>query len=406
MTSKPIVYWAPPIEVPAIKNNASNMITNNLVKTRLILDKILDNINDGDKVAVKVHVGEAQNTHYLRPDYVREVVRAIKEKGGIPSLVETNGLGMHSQTIDFSEGYDICVAHRTCAEDHEKIANLHGYNEITIGASLQLVDGENGLDGKMVDIDGIHLKKVSVGAGLYDFDKIVVISHFKGHPQATFGGALKQLGIGSVTKKNKHLAHYYDMIKINKELCHTSKCKQQCVPSCPVDAISIEGEQAIIDDLTCYGCFACTSSSICPVEGAIIKPDMTNAKDVCERFIDNALAVLSSIGPEKFRFINFAFDLTLMCDCVANPGTPVVPDLGILGSKDPVALDKACIDLEIKAPGLPIMKPTGKWKEALPSGVEKFSILNPIMKDANADYQFDAAVKNKLGSIDYELKKI
>ena len=133
---------------------------------------------------------------------------------------------------------------------------------------------------------------------------------------------------------------------------------------------------------------------------------MTSAKDVCERFVDNALAVLTSIGRDKFRFINFAFDLTLMCDCVANPGMPVVPDLGILGSKDPVALDKACIDLEIMAPGLPTMKATGKWNEALPAGVEKFSILNPIMKDANADYQFNAAVKNNLGSLEYELKKI
>ncbi|MFX1383711.1 MAG: DUF362 domain-containing protein [Promethearchaeota archaeon] len=406
MTDKPIVYWARPIEIPGIRNNATNMITNNLVKTRLILDKILDNLNDGDKVAVKVHVGEAQNTRYLRPDYVREVVRAIKEKGGIPTLVETQGLGQHSQTIDFSGGYDICVSHRTCAEDHEKIANLHGYNELTTGATLKFVDGENGLDGKLIDINGIQLNKVSVASALYDFDKIVVISHFKGHPQATFGGALKQLGIGSVTKKNKHLAHYYGMININPQECHISKCEQQCISSCPVDAIKIEGERAVIDDLICFGCFACTSSKICPVEGAIVKPAMTNAKDVCERFIDNALGVVSSIGPEKFRFINFAFDLALMCDCVANPGTAVVPDLGILGSKDPVALDKACIDLEIKAPGLPIMSPNGRWKDPLPSGVEKFSKLNPLFKDASADYQFDAAVKNNIGSIEYKLKKI
>ncbi len=406
MTHKPIVYWAPPGEIPAIKNDANNMITNNLVKTRLILDKILDNINSGDKVAVKVHVGEAHNTHYLRADYVREVVRAIKEKGGIPTLVETQGLGLHSQTIDFSEGYNICIAHRTCSEDHEKIAILHGYNEQVTGAPLKFVDGERGLDGKLIDIDGIQLKNVSIGTGLFEFDKFVVVSHFKGHPQATFGGSLKQLGIGSVTKRNKHLAHYYDLIRINQQVCHTSKCKQQCVPSCPVRAIRIEGENAIIDALTCYGCFACTSSKICPVEGAIVKPDVTNAKDICERFIDNALGVLSSIGREKFRFINFVFDVTLMCDCVANPGAPVVPDLGILGSKDPVALDKACIDLEINAPGLPTLKPTGKWSDPLPSGVEKFSVLNPLSKDVNVNYQFNAALKNNLGSIEYELKKI
>ena len=87
------------------------MITNNLVKTRLILEKIMDNINPGDKVAVKVHVGEAHNLHYLRPDYVREVVNAIKSKGGIPTLVETCGLGNNIETIGISKNYTICVGH-------------------------------------------------------------------------------------------------------------------------------------------------------------------------------------------------------------------------------------------------------------------------------------------------------
>ncbi|MFX1593303.1 MAG: hypothetical protein ACFFCL_11480, partial [Promethearchaeota archaeon] len=105
MSSKPKVYWASPIEVAALPNTSRNMVTNNLVKTRFISDKILDHINSGDKVGVKVHVGEAHNTRYLRADYIREVVNAIKAKGGIPTLIETQGLGNNIENIGICEDY-------------------------------------------------------------------------------------------------------------------------------------------------------------------------------------------------------------------------------------------------------------------------------------------------------------
>jgi len=172
MTEKPKVYHASPVEVASLKYDATIMSTNTLVKTRLILNKILDHIDSGDKVAVKVHVGEAQNTHYLRPDYVREVVKAIKDLGGIPTLIETHGLGMHARKIDISDDYHVCVGHRTNKAEHLKIANLHGYTESITGAPLQFIDGEDGTLGKNVEIDGIVFKSVFVAAGLSEFDKI------------------------------------------------------------------------------------------------------------------------------------------------------------------------------------------------------------------------------------------
>ena len=125
-----------------------------------------------------------------------------------------------------------------------------------------------------------------------------------------------------------------------------------------------------------------------------------------ERFIDNVLAVMSSFGPENIRYINFAFDVVVMCDCVSNPGAPVVPDLGIFGSTDPVAIDKACVDTEINAPGLPIMKKDGTWREPEPPGVEKFKASSPLSEMLEYRMQFDASVKNKIGSTSYELIKI
>ncbi|MFX1406701.1 MAG: DUF362 domain-containing protein [Promethearchaeota archaeon] len=401
MSDKSLVYWASPIEVASLKNSAENMVTNNLVKTRLILDKILNNIDADDKVAVKVHVGEAHNTRYLRHDYVREVVRAIRSKGGIPTLVETHGLGNNIETLNICEDYSICIGHRKSTVDHQKIAQLHGYTEEIVEAPLKFIDGEEGLNNKRVKINGIHFEDVSVAEGIYKYDKLVVISHFKGHPQAGFGGALKQLGIGTVSKRNKHLAHFDNVLIINTKRCNISLCKQECIESCPVNAISIEGESAVIDSNLCFGCFRCTQK--CPVKRAIKAPKMNEINVFVERFIDNATAVIKSFGPEKIRYINFALDIPLMCDCVPNPGMAVVPDLGIYGSSDPVAIDKACYDAEINAPGLPTMDKDGNWLAPIYQGVEKFKALLSLV---NPSVQFDAARKNGIGNIEYELIKL
>ncbi len=398
--NKAKVFWASPNEIASLRNTAKNMVTNNLVKTRLILDEILDNINKGDKVAVKVHVGEALNTHYLRHDYVREVVEAIKSKGGTPTLIETHGRGNEYELLDICEDYSVCVGHRRKTADHNKIAHLHGYTESIIGAPLKFIDGEEGLEGKIVPINGIHFKDVSVASGLFEFDKMVVISHFKGHPQAGFGGALKQVGIGCVTKKNKFLAHMEKAYEVNSKKCDITKCNKECITACPVNAIDMNGEKALINASKCFGCHLCVKK--CPIKRAIKAPRMNEVKDFVERFMDSFAAVLS-FGPENIRYINFAFDITMICDCTPNPGMPVVPDLGIFGSSDPVAIDKACFDAETKAPGLPILNKEDEWKEPLQAGVEKFGAMMDIVKPY---YQFEAALKNNIGSIDYELIKI
>jgi len=400
MANKSIVYWASPIEIAALPNTAKNMVTNNLVKTRFVLDKILDHIMPGDKVGVKIHVGEAQNTRYLRPDYVREVVKAIKSKGSNPTLIETLGRGNNIKKIEINNEYTICVGHRKKATDHLKIAHLHGYTESITGAPLHFIDGDQGINRKIVKIDGIHFKEVSVAAGLFSFDKLVVISHFKGHPLAGFGGALKQLGMGCVTKHNKVKAHFDGNFVVNIKRCDLAKCKQECVASCPVEAIKIENKFAIINHSICHGCFRCALK--CPVKRAIKAPLRRNNDEFIECFIDNAKAVLT-FGAEKIRYVNFAFEIPLMCDCISNASVPIIPDLGIYGSSDPVAIDKACIDAESNAPGLPFLNKNGEWTKSIERGVEKFKALNPIVDTA---WQIEAAIKNKLGSKEYELIKI
>jgi uncharacterized Fe-S center protein len=130
---------------------------------------------------------------------------------------------------------------------------------------------------------------------------------------------------------------------------------------------------------------------------------MTDFKGITEKAMDNAAAVIKSYGHENIRYINFAFDITLMCDCVVNASVPVVPDLGIFGSSDPLAIDKACLDAEINAPGLPFLDMKGEWNQPLAPGIEKFKSLNSMV---DTTWQINAALRNKIGSIDYDLVKI
>ena len=345
-------------------------------------------------------MGEAYNTRYVRPDYVREVVKAIKAKGGIPTLIETQGLGGHVQHISINEEYKIGVMHRRNAADHLKIAHLHGYTESITGAPLEFIDGDEGIDRKIIKIEGIQFKEVSVAKGLFEYDKLVVISHFKGHTFASFGGALKQLGIGCVSKHNKHLAHFSEGAIVNIKKCNPSLCKQECVEACPIGAVKVEGDSAVINASMCYGCFKCIQK--CPIKRAIKGPSMNRINTFIERFIDSAMAVLT-FGSEKIRYLNIAIEIPAQCDCVSNASMPVVPDLGFDGSSDPVAIDKACIDAEIAAPGLPFLNKAGEWTKPVETGIEKFQALSPILDTALV---FESAVKNALGNTDYELVKI
>jgi len=193
-------------------------------------------------------------------------------------------------------------------------------------------------------------------------------------------------------------------LSINKNICNVSKCSQECIKACPVNAIKIENESAVIANSLCVYCIACLES--CPVSKAINSTFNTNENEfniMAEKVVDNATAVINSFGPENIRFVNFAFDIPLMCDCVVNANMPIIPDLGIFGSVDPVAIDKACIDAEINAPGLPILNADGQWTEPISIGIEK---INAMRNYLDTSWQIDAAIKNGLGSKDYELVKI
>ncbi len=322
----------------------------------------LDKIVDGT-VGIKVHLGEPGDVHYLRPAYVSKMVEIIRSLGGEAMVVETSGLG-------WTPG-------RTSASKHLESARRNGFCEETIGAPIVMIDGDMGID----CLEG------SVGArGLGKLDSMIVMSHSTGHIQAGYGGALKNLGLGCVTKAGKYRVHFEGLPRINDkcDLCG------ECLRVCPVDAI-----QGNVITERCVGCIACVD--VCG-KGAVEIREVPSDK-LSRMIAENASEVVEAV--EKIGYINLIVDVLPHCDCHPHSDIPVTPDIGVLASTDPVAIDRASIDLINKSPGIP----TSEAEEvgALSSGTDKFALINP---QTNWRLQLETAEKLGIGRQDYEFIEI
>ena len=330
----------------------------------------LDFIEKGDVVAIKSHFGVYGTSKPLRSVFMRKVAKMVKEKGGRPFLTESCGLGMK---------FD-----RSFAVGRIDIAEENGYTSQTVACPIIIADGMWGFDYVKTDIDGEQLNEVYVAKAIADADKVISLAHFKGHMEGGFGGAVKNLGVGCVAKRSKYDLHITGYPKINLEKC--TKCNK-CVEMCPSGAISPEIE---LDEQKCIKCNGCPE--VC--EPRAIRVRFNESQDTSIRIVDCAKGVLDLKGEEKFYYINFLMDITPSCDCCPYSDNPIAPDIGILASKDPLAIDKASVDLVNAAPTLPNSMAEGK-EEKLGG-----------MWDTSPKYQLDAANKKKLGSLEYEIVSV
>lgn len=288
-------------------------------------------VSEGDSVAVKVHMGELGNTNYLRPALVAKIVDLIKRAGGEPFVAETTTL--------YPRG-------RFTARDYLKTAAFNGFTKETVGAPIVIADGD-GYDGIRVPIgktvDGCEMREVEVASDIAKADAMIVASHAKGHMFAGFGGTVKNVAMGCATKNGKAAQHAETL-----PLFDESKCDGcgTCAEKCPFDALVMEMGRPVRNPEKCMNCVQCYFN--CPSD-AWYWPEGTR-----ERFqvsvAHAARAVLSIFKRGKVGFVNFVQDVTSMCDCNTSPGRPVVNDVGILASFDPVAIDKASIDLIDRGP--------------------------------------------------------
>jgi len=311
------------------------------IKGPLALEKlgIKNIVNRDDTVVIKTHFGALENTRYIRPSYIRFLSDFVKEIGGIPSLAESCGWGLPESISGTHTEY----SGRANEEEYLQVALMHGFTQETMGAPIFMLDGPHGIDYNIEQINGNLLKEVFVAGRLRDFDYMVLATHFKGHLGAGFGGALKNLGIGCVAKGQKIRAHLGTIFDYDLSKC-AEDC-EKCIKVCPTGTLS-KGVDKILKKNwdKCRYCYMCRS--ICDKD--VIDTESSTIEDFIYRFIDNAKGVVNYFGKDKIFYINYAIDITWQCDC-GSSDVPFIPDIGVLSSRDPVAIDQACIDLAHKS---------------------------------------------------------
>ena len=314
-----------------INLRARNKNQNKINKIRKLFEKaeFKDVIAEGDLTAIKIHFGELGSDGYINPVFVRQIVEKVKEAKGNPFVTDTNTLYFGS---------------RANAVDHTNTAVLHGFVHSVVDAPVVIADGLKGENVEEIKINKKHFKNTKIAGGITQADSMIVLSHFKGHEMAGFGGAIKNLAMGCANPAGKRDQHSTRQ-KVNPEKC--VGCGM-CEEVCPEGAITMKNKKAFIDTNICIGCGECMT--VCPVK-AIELNWATEIKEFTEKLTEYAYGAVK--GKEgKVAYINFVINVTPDCDCVPWSDAPIVPDIGILASTDPVALDQACYDLVNKAAAL------------------------------------------------------
>jgi len=343
----------------------------------MILAGARERIATGDLVAVKVHFGERGNHAFIRPIFIRRVVDEIKGCGGKPFLTD-------SSTLYLGERKE-AVSALICAIEN-------GFDFAVAGAPLVMCDGLRGNSAIVVEVNGELLKKVPIGSAIVEADALVAVSHFKCHELTGFGGALKNLGMGCSSREGKLTQHSTVAPRVAEKYC--TGCGL-CLKACAHDAIAIIEGKAKIAPKACAGCSRCIT--VCPTKAITIQ--WNEAADlVMKKMAEFAKGAVTG-KQHKTLFLNFITQVSPACDCYGHADAPIVNDIGICASTDPVALDQACADLVNDA--------VGNQNTALATGHEpggdKFRGVHP---DIDWEIQLEHAEKIGMGTREYDLVRI
>jgi uncharacterized Fe-S center protein len=295
---------------------------------------------EGDFTAVKVHIGEGPNTTYIKAKYMKGLVDELLNLKTKPFATDTSTL---------------YTDRRHNAVDHSIMADEHGFNVETLGIPFIVCDGLFGTSEKAVRIDGPLNKEVLIAYDILMCQSILSVAHFTGHLAVCPAATIKTLGMGCASRKGKMRQHSSLKPTISDEcrLCG------ECFKHCPAGAITLGDVQAHIDQDKCIGCAECVA--VCRFEA--VKFDWGAELEQLQKSIaEHALGVIKD-KENRVVFFNYIISVTANCDCFDTVNMhKIVPDIGIAASTDPVAVDKAALDLVEKVGGKKFAKLAGNAK--------------------------------------------
>ena len=279
---------------------------------------------DGKFVAIKMHFGELGNISYLRPNYARAVVDVVRELGGKPFLTDCNTMYPGSRKN--------ALEHLSCAWEN-------GFTPLTVGCPILIGDGLKGTDDIAVPVEGgEYVKEARIGRAIMDADVFISLTHFKGHEMTGFGGTIKNIGMGCGSRAGKKEQHSSGKPHIEADACRgCRKCRKECANA------GLEFDEATrkmhVNQDNCVGCGRCLGA--CNFDAIVFDNDDANALLNC-RMAEYTKAVVD--GRPNFH-ISLIVDVSPNCDCHCENDAPILPNIGMLASFDPLALDQACVDL-------------------------------------------------------------
>jgi uncharacterized Fe-S center protein len=282
-------------------------------------------------VAIKIHFGEPGNLAYLRPNYAKVVADLVKKLGGKPFLTDCNTL---------------YPGRRKNALEHMDAAYENGFSPFSTGCQVIIADGLKGTDEVSVPVvGGEYIKEAKIGRAVMDADIFISLTHFKGHEATGFGGTIKNIGMGCGSRAGKMDQHNNGKPVVDQDLCRGCRL---CQRECAQHAISYgKDRKASIDQELCVGCGRCIGG--CNFD-AIYNPNSCANDELDCKMAEYTKAVVD--GRPQFH-ISLVQDISPFCDCHAENDTPILPDIGMFASFDPVAIDQACADACIKQQPLP-----------------------------------------------------
>lgn len=278
---------------------------------------------DGKFVAIKLHFGELGNLSYLRPNYAKAVADLVKELGGKPFLTDCNTMYPGS---------------RKNAIEHLECAWENGFTPLSVGCPVIIGDGLKGTDDVGVPvIGGEYVQEARIGRAVMDADAFISLTHFKGHEMTGFGGAIKNIGMGCGSRAGKSEQHSSGKPHIKAERCRgCRRCQRECANG---GLVFDEGTKKMkVNEGHCVGCGRCLGA--CNFDAIAFNDYAANAM-LNRKMAEYAKAVVD--GRPHFH-VSLIVDVSPNCDCHGENDMPILPDLGMFASFDPLALDQACVD--------------------------------------------------------------